>query len=426
MDTYGGLPSRQKLLILDCCYSGAYPAGRLAKAEMAVHTLERFQGRGRTVLTASDSTQYAFEGDQPHGQAAQSVFTRCLVEGLRDGSADLDGDGDITVDELYAYVHDRVVAQTPHQRPKKQDNVQGRTVVATNVNWMLPLYLRHAVQSPLAADRLAALDGLDHLHRVGNNLVRGKVREELARLAADDSKTVSAAATARLRSLDPHTRAGYAATSAPPSPSVQQAGPPGSAAEGPPSATPPDQLVYADQEEAPEGETQAALPAQESPTTPSHLEQTPSPTVMINPPHDPPPSPAPQHGAPPRLAAPTHPADTARTPPQTPASSTVANAYRDASAEVANGARQVAARATSALHHARPFRSRTRPNSGLPSNRALALGWVLILIPPFGLFIACNAIVKSRNTGMPPRPSVWALLIIGIGYTIFLALEAGL
>src|SRR6185369_10383809 len=153
-------------------------------------------GRGRTVLTASDSTQYAFEGDQPHGQAAQSVFTRYLVEGLRDGSADLDGDGDITVDELYAYVHDRVVAQTPHQRPKKQENVQGRTVVATNVNWTLPPYLAHAVHSPLAADRLAALDGLDHLDRVGNDLVRGRIRAELARLADDDSKAVSAAATA--------------------------------------------------------------------------------------------------------------------------------------------------------------------------------------------------------------------------------------
>jgi hypothetical protein len=425
-----GCLSRQKLLILDCCYSGAYPAGRLAKADMAVHTLERFQGRGRTVLTASDSTQYAFEGDQPHGQAAQSVFTRYLVEGLRDGGADLDGDGDITVDELYAYVHDRVVAQTLHQRPKKQDNVQGRTVVATNVNWTLPLYLRHAVRSPLTADRLAALDGLDHLHRIGNNLVRGKVHEELARLAADDSKTVSAAAAARLRSLTPDTGAGSAATPAPPSPSVRPAGPPGPAAEGSPSTMPPDQLVHADQREAPEGETQAALPAQEPPTTPSHLKRAPSPTAIVDPPRDPPPSPAPQHVAPPpRPAAPAYPAVTARPSarrPPAPASGTVADAFRDVSSDVANGARQVAARATSALGHTRPVRSWTRPNSGLPSTRALMLGWVLVLIPPFGLFVACSAIVKSRKVGMPPRPSTWALLIVGLGYAIFLVLEAAL
>src|SRR5690348_16130154 len=52
--------SRRKVLILDCCYSGAFPAGHTAKADESVHTLERFQGKGRAVLTASDSTQYSF------------------------------------------------------------------------------------------------------------------------------------------------------------------------------------------------------------------------------------------------------------------------------------------------------------------------------------------------------------------------------
>ncbi|UBU08909.1 hypothetical protein [Nonomuraea gerenzanensis] len=33
-------------------------------------------------------------------------------------------------DELYGYVHDRVVEEMPQQRPKKQDNVEGRTVIA--------------------------------------------------------------------------------------------------------------------------------------------------------------------------------------------------------------------------------------------------------------------------------------------------------
>ncbi|MGH3873573.1 MAG: caspase, EACC1-associated type [Pseudonocardiaceae bacterium] len=50
-----GCPSRRQVLILDCCYSGAFPAGRLAKADTDVHALERFHGRGRTVLTASDA-----------------------------------------------------------------------------------------------------------------------------------------------------------------------------------------------------------------------------------------------------------------------------------------------------------------------------------------------------------------------------------
>ncbi|MFD4553555.1 caspase family protein [Streptomyces sp. NPDC058469] len=198
-----GCTSRQKVLILDCCYSGAFPAGRLAKADTDVHALERFQGRGRTVLTASDATQYSFEGNQPHGTAAQSVFTRYLVEGLRDGSADLDGDGDITLDELYSYVHDRVVDEIPQQRPKKQDNVEGRIIIARNVNWSLPTHLRHSLNSPIAVDRLAALDALDHLYRIGNDLVRQRVTSEYQRLTEDDSRIVSSAANARMQATSP-------------------------------------------------------------------------------------------------------------------------------------------------------------------------------------------------------------------------------
>jgi hypothetical protein len=55
----------------------------------------------------------------------------------------------------------------PQQRPKKQDNVEGRTIIARNVNWKLPAYLGNAIESPFAKDRLAALDGLTHLYLAG-------------------------------------------------------------------------------------------------------------------------------------------------------------------------------------------------------------------------------------------------------------------
>lgn len=109
--------SRHMVLILDCCYGGAFPAGWRAKADEQAHAAQALQGRGRAVLTASDAMRYSFEGEQLHGVGARSVFTRYLVEGLRDGSADLDHDGNITVDELYTYVRDRVVEEMPHQRP---------------------------------------------------------------------------------------------------------------------------------------------------------------------------------------------------------------------------------------------------------------------------------------------------------------------
>jgi hypothetical protein len=236
--------SQRKVLVLDCCYSGAFPAGRAAKADAEVHALERFQGKGRTVLTASDATQYSFEGDQLLvGDAVQSVFTRHLVAGLRDGSADLDGDGDITLDELYSYAHDRVVEEIPSQRPKKQDNVQGRTVIARNINWTMPRYVVHALNSPIAADRLNALDALDHLHRIGNAVVRGRVLEEISRLTDDDSRSVSTAAAGRLALLQEKPAGRQSATTTPaqrpkPPASLAQESPP--AEEKPEAAAPPE------------------------------------------------------------------------------------------------------------------------------------------------------------------------------------------
>jgi hypothetical protein len=190
--------SRRKVLILDCCYSGAFPAGRTAKADEGVQTLERFQGKGRAVLTASDATQYAFEGNDLRGSGTSSLFTKYLVEAISSGAADLDEDGDIALDELYSYVYEQVVAEVPQQRPKKQEDVDGRIFIARNVHWTLPAYLRHAVESPISAQRLSAMPELEHLRQVGNDIVRAAVAEQLTVLAADDSRSVSAAATALL------------------------------------------------------------------------------------------------------------------------------------------------------------------------------------------------------------------------------------
>lgn len=119
-DAMNSCPSRQKVLILDCCYSGAFPVGRISKAGTEVHTLEKFQGRGRVVLTASDATQYSLEGNKIFGKGTGSVFTRFLVEGIETGKGDLDGDGDISLDELYSYVYDRVIEEIPQQRPRNK------------------------------------------------------------------------------------------------------------------------------------------------------------------------------------------------------------------------------------------------------------------------------------------------------------------
>lgn len=195
--------SRQKILILDCCYSGAYAVQRFAKADAAVHTREALGGRGRTVLTASDSTQYAFEGSQIHGDAPQSVFTHHLIEGLRTGAADLDADGDITTDELYDYTYKAVTAEQPSQRPRQFAETEGRTVVASNPQWTLPEHLVGAINSPLTDLRQSALAPLGQLLQANNELVRRTAREQLERLRDDDSRAISATAQAFLDNPPP-------------------------------------------------------------------------------------------------------------------------------------------------------------------------------------------------------------------------------
>lgn len=116
-ETMTACSSRRQILILDCCHSGAFASGMVAKGGASADIRERFEGQGRVVLTASNAVQYAFEGDKVIGEGSRSVFTRHLVRGLETGEADLDGDGRIALTELYDYVYSRVVDETPRQLP---------------------------------------------------------------------------------------------------------------------------------------------------------------------------------------------------------------------------------------------------------------------------------------------------------------------
>jgi Caspase domain len=59
--------SARIVLMLDCCHSGAFSAGSMARAGGGIDIKERFEGRGRVVLTASNSLEYAFEGEALSG-----------------------------------------------------------------------------------------------------------------------------------------------------------------------------------------------------------------------------------------------------------------------------------------------------------------------------------------------------------------------
>ncbi|MET7778253.1 MULTISPECIES: caspase family protein [Streptomyces] len=125
--------ARRIVLLLRCCYSGAFELGvRSGVSEVDVRRL--FAGRGRVVPTASTSLQVAYENEMHSREAGEpSVFTSAVVRGLATGEADLDGDGLVSVQELFSYVERRVTEARPTQTPTLSvDDAQGAIFLATS------------------------------------------------------------------------------------------------------------------------------------------------------------------------------------------------------------------------------------------------------------------------------------------------------
>lgn len=193
--------SRRQVLILDCCHSGAFAR---TKADKVVGIKEQVGGRGRVVLTSSDAVQYSFEDDEVTGEGVRSVFTSALVQGLETGDADRDKDGHVSLDELYEYVYERVVDETPKQRPQMFATVEGKIVIARNPHWTveparLPSELQQAIESPFAGVREGAVSELERLLHSSDEGLALAARQALAQLVDDDSRSVSNAAARALR-----------------------------------------------------------------------------------------------------------------------------------------------------------------------------------------------------------------------------------
>ncbi|WP_333777150.1 caspase family protein [Streptomyces sp. IBSBF 3136] len=127
--------SQQIVLFLDCCYSGAFVRGMRTRAgEHTVDVAGNLGGRGRFIITSSTSLQYSYEdGERSREGAKPSVFTSAVVQSLRDGTGDRDGDGRVGAEEFYRDVAERVGRILPAQTPTRSVNsAVGDLVVAFN------------------------------------------------------------------------------------------------------------------------------------------------------------------------------------------------------------------------------------------------------------------------------------------------------
>ena len=133
------------------------------------------------------------------------MFTSALVRGLQTGEADRDLDGWVSLDELYAYVHDEVTRVTPDQTPKKWEfEIEGDVHVArrgapVTTPSPLPAPILESMDSLLNWERESAVQPLRmllHGDHPGRALAARLALEEMA--AHDDSDRVKAAARAVL------------------------------------------------------------------------------------------------------------------------------------------------------------------------------------------------------------------------------------
>lgn len=107
----------QRIAIVDACMSGGFALGfRTRDDEQAAskgtappaRTTTPFQPRGVYVLSSSGPVEPSYAGERGATGTRPSVFTGEIIEALRTGHADTDGDGVVSVGELFHHVAKRM------------------------------------------------------------------------------------------------------------------------------------------------------------------------------------------------------------------------------------------------------------------------------------------------------------------------------
>ncbi len=116
-DMIEGSPAQTTIIVLDCCYSGAFKGADLP---------DSLKGNGRFLLTSTHSGQLANDATRRNGT---SLFTQHLVDGLLNAVPDTNGDGYVELGEVYDYVHARLVSEG-RQIPQRSFSGGGGVAVA--------------------------------------------------------------------------------------------------------------------------------------------------------------------------------------------------------------------------------------------------------------------------------------------------------
>jgi hypothetical protein len=118
------------IFIADTCYSGASGGRTMMATKTRANLSDKFyerisRGKGRVIISSCSANEISKEDDNlQHG-----IFSYYMLEGLK-GGADQDGDGIITVSELFSYLSRKVPqASAQDQHPVKKGETEGELVI---------------------------------------------------------------------------------------------------------------------------------------------------------------------------------------------------------------------------------------------------------------------------------------------------------
>ena len=150
--------SRSVVLLLDCCYGGAFGQGVSVRAAGDVNVADSFPsgrlggGRGRAVISASNAMEYAFEGDRLRDDAqpaAVAVHGRAWSGGWSPARPTATRTAGCRSTSCTTSSSTACASRNPHQTPTRDIEMQGELYLARSRR-------RRIAPAPLPGDLQAA------------------------------------------------------------------------------------------------------------------------------------------------------------------------------------------------------------------------------------------------------------------------------
>ncbi len=120
------------VMIADACHAGGFSrwSPKMAAVPVKAFMQDFLASSGRVIITSSRPNEFSLETER----LRNSVFTHYFIDGLK-GAADFDGNGVISVNEIYTYVYDRTRNETDGaQHPQFEGTVEGIFPLALAAN----------------------------------------------------------------------------------------------------------------------------------------------------------------------------------------------------------------------------------------------------------------------------------------------------